>query len=208
MHPLDDPIAAALLQGILANPDDMDARLVYADRLEEIGESDQSRFIRVQMTTDNAPLTYELRGSAPRGERLVSGGHGFDWLWLRRFLVDHLHRFPSISGTLTFRHGFIEDIVCRCDGWLAHADAILAAHPVRRVTITESDISTGLHWDYLDSDMQIVYFKDKGPEFEYDQLPGEYGWVLHCMIAARWPGIKFTFTDPVQPETISEVTPG
>ena len=35
-----------------------------------------------------------------------------------------------------FRRGFVERVTCAGDDWARHGDAILAAHPVRRVTLT------------------------------------------------------------------------
>lgn len=39
-------------------------------------------------------------------------------------------------ANVTFHRGFVERITCTASDWLAHADAIRAAHPVRAVTLT------------------------------------------------------------------------
>lgn len=39
--------------------------------------------------------------------------------------------------TPEFRRGFVESLTCTSAAWLAHADAVLAAHPVREVAIAD-----------------------------------------------------------------------
>src|SRR6478609_7355432 len=96
---------AGLLAAVRADPADDVPRLVYSDWLDEQGQADFAHFIRHQIAVDTAPLVYEIRGHAPRGERIKSGGHAFDESWLTRFLVNHCHLFPSLSGEYVFRRG-------------------------------------------------------------------------------------------------------
>jgi len=42
----------------------------------------------------------------------------------------------SPPGVCTFRRGFVERVTCAGDDWARHGDAVLAAHPVRRVMLT------------------------------------------------------------------------
>ncbi len=41
-----------------------------------------------------------------------------------------------IPGCIEFRRGFVESVACTAADWIAHADAILAEHPVREVRLT------------------------------------------------------------------------
>ena len=51
---------AAFLAGIIANPEDDDVRLIYADWLEECGAAERAEFIRVQCELAKCPCRCDL----------------------------------------------------------------------------------------------------------------------------------------------------
>jgi len=90
----------------------------------------------------------------------VSGHTGVSW------------RVMEGGGTrsfirVEFRRGFVERVTCAGDDWARHGDDILAAHPVRKVTLTSA-----------------VPFED---------LDAIHGWMtddgVRLVLSARWPRI-------------------
>lgn len=102
----------AFLRTIRALPDDDTPRLVYADWLEETGETDRAEFIRLQCSGQESERERELLQ--------VSG--------------------PTWAGPLarqvygyTFRRGFIEEVTIGAASFLKIGEGLLAANPVRSV---------------------------------------------------------------------------
>lgn len=154
----------ALLASVLAAPDDDAPRLVYADWLDEHGEGERAELIRVQSELATMmPTTIRCKRAPPDDMR--SFHRNCRWCHLRlreRKLL--LTRLPGTStgrpsentraaaryvwaGPIAqledpdgngwqFRRGFIDSITCTAADWLAHADAILAQHPVQTVRLT------------------------------------------------------------------------
>lgn len=162
-HP--DPFLSA----ILASPNDDAPRLLYADWLEEQGEGERSEFIRVQV----ALAKHEPGSAADHWGDNIYGLHrgtapltgeckecvGIQALRRReRELLDAAPKpclfsgfpvaFTSAGGLWRSGRGFPEFIVCTAAAWLAHADALTAAAPIREVRLTtwpgaQSNESTG-----------------------------------------------------------------
>jgi uncharacterized protein (TIGR02996 family) len=116
------------IQAIRDEPDDDAPRLVYADWLEDQGESARAEFIRVQ-----CELT---RGVRDRGRSL-------ELLRRLRQLV-LLHREEWLGGLARwapdaiFERGFIDRVALRASTFLEHAGEILAEHPINRVALREA----------------------------------------------------------------------
>ena len=146
----------ALLARILADPGDDTVRLVYADWLEENGRSERAGFVRVQIEIARHPgmncgsMYCSERG--PEGlcddcrrfkrlrkrERELAERHAHDWdgppvPWTA--CLDATLP-PALGHSFVFRRGFVEAVTCTAADWLAHGDALLAAHPVTEVTLT------------------------------------------------------------------------
>lgn len=104
-----NPDQRALLNNVIANPDDDVARLVYADWLEEFGDDDDK---------ERAKLIHDMMGvkDIPLG-----------WVWVkdRDLPVKALHH-----------RGFAHTIRCRMSAWLKHGPAICEQHPIERVEIS------------------------------------------------------------------------
>jgi len=117
-----------LLGYILAHPDDDDGRLVYADWLEEAGQSDRAELIRVQLKRaalprwDAAQLPLKIRESQLLKE------HEDDW-------KAELPRFKGVSWG-EFRRGFISTArFNQLDVLKLKAGSVWAATPLEGIFI-------------------------------------------------------------------------
>jgi uncharacterized protein (TIGR02996 family) len=111
----------AFLQAIIENPEDDGPRLVYADWLEDHGESDRADFIRLQCELARLPGGDPRRKGLEARERALLKGHELEWLGPLRGRADKWQ----------FRRGFVESVKLGAEEFVDHAEAILAAAPVR-----------------------------------------------------------------------------
>ena len=90
----------AFIREIVACPDDLMPRLVYADWLEERGDS-QGEFVRVQCELTRTPATAPQYAELHRRERELLQEHRAEWI-------------ASIGSGIRWyqpRHGFIEELI-------------------------------------------------------------------------------------------------
>src|SRR5262245_6320063 len=109
---------AGFLKAILDSPDDDGPRLVYADWLDEHGESHRAEFIRLQVGLARlAP--WDPRRLKPRArEQGLLGRHGSTW-------AGGLRRYPY-----EFRRGLLEHIALdTVTRFLGSADTLFAHGP-------------------------------------------------------------------------------
>ena len=199
----------AFLEAILTSPEDDTQRLVFADWLEEQGETAYPEFIRLQCEAaalrkqpgwtpsatemaqydgDTLRNLFELNnhdrerkiGAAKRRANELFGKHGTDWL------ADFYGPFAGISAKM--ERGFVGSITCRAAEWFTNADAITAAHPIRTVRLTS--------WPGR-------YFEEQAPGPRGPlRLYGRQQWhdfstirqdvpLREALLAAEWPRIKF-----------------
>src|SRR3954468_10687525 len=85
----------ALLAGVCANPDDDTPRLVFADWLQENGEEERAEFIRVQVASEQLPLSNRARQPYFVRERELLDLHEDQW---RAELSDAFYGQPFIRG--------------------------------------------------------------------------------------------------------------
>ena len=119
-----------LLNAILDNPDDLDARLIYADWLDEHGYDDRANFIRCQIEgkTVSVPLTMAkdaeglLRCQAHETVRMAHPGSAI--------VVNRA------GDSLAWERGFIKTIFCPWRVWLLHGPSLACGHPVEQVVIS------------------------------------------------------------------------
>src|SRR5215213_6729162 len=111
----------ALLQAILAAPDDDAPRLVFADWLDEHGEPDRAEFIRVQVELARLPF-YEPRHADlnRRAEILLAP-------WRRKW------RLPHLAAHQAFRRGFVERITLNAELFISRAAELFGQCPLRRI---------------------------------------------------------------------------
>lgn len=151
-----------LLKAIMKNPDDDTTRLIYADWLEENGQCERGEFIRVQVALSRPTL---CEGTSPTGiacsklrprgkkdclpwckpccdfddlkkrEQQLVWSHDTDWRadFARQIGDNHDHYYAVAPE---WERGFVSHVTCTWEDWLKHGDAILAAEPVREVTLT------------------------------------------------------------------------
>lgn len=207
----------SFLRAIVAEPDDDLPRLVFADFLDEHGEPERAEFIRVQC--ELAPLA----GRCERGDGLSSWCMGAperhhpdcrtgrlrqrERKLLARISTEGLfwslqQRFGGDGGSWKYVRGFVSRITCSWDDWQQHADAILAACPIRGakdgcVTLTDlplfSAILNGGRTQMLELDGGNCRL---GLVFAVHQhcigRPAQWGLkVAADLLAAEWPGIRF-----------------
>jgi uncharacterized protein (TIGR02996 family) len=171
-----DATLAALLRDVLDAPDDDGARLRYADRLDELGEPERAEFIRLDCLRWREWPDFRLSGNWERhftdaGRKLTAVERRIDELsgaddgvCLR---CDWHAPVPHVGWDWQIRRGFVESVTCTAADFLTHADAILAAHPVRKVRLTE-----------------LNYHPDAA---NFRLSRAEYGiWISH-----RYPGVTF-----------------
>ncbi len=104
------------------------------------------------------------------------GGYG----WHRRENAS-----PETSIEAAFRRGFVEVIECTAADWLAHADALTAAAPIRAVRLTRTIESEGAAQFHALASKRGMLHDWGGRVQDWD------GYVLR-VFAVEWPRIAFT----------------
>lgn len=120
----------AFLRAIIDNPDDDLPRLVYADWLDEHGDSERAEFIRVQCELErtchegDTPARKRLR----RRERELRELHENEWLGpFVEFVQDPL-----------FQRGFVSGFMVNAAGLLAHADRLWRLAPISWIDLRDA----------------------------------------------------------------------
>jgi uncharacterized protein (TIGR02996 family) len=119
----------AFIRAIRAHPDDDLPRLVYADFLDERGDSARAEFVRVQI---------ELARLRPgdRGPRKALEARE------RALLAAHHERWEASvradAEEWRFDRGFIGQITTSAARFIAHSEALLREHPITGVHFAES----------------------------------------------------------------------
>lgn len=112
------------LQAILANPDDDQLRLIYADWLEERGDP-RGEFIRVQMElAATKPDPHRAHDLLVREKELLAA-HEEEWV----------RPLGSLLRGWTFRRGFLNEVEMSCGTFLSQAPALFQAAPVRGLKV-------------------------------------------------------------------------
>lgn len=199
-----DPTLAAILANILDHPDEDLPRLAFADRCDDLGLHDRAEFVRVQVEAArlrcSRPRTevirepYGDRYSAPAAETANRGPCGKcpecdrvtillarEAAMLDVAAVEDWAGFPAAYGITDwwYRRGFVAEVKLPAADWVAHADAILQAHPVQRVTLTTWPEGTATRANRLRKWKQ----------------PSRLGGHVLDSWRAEWPGVAFTLSD-------------
>lgn len=165
-----------ILRAILDDPADDLPRLAYADWCEENGQVDRAEFIRVEMHISRIcrsnrkgtpePDANRLDEMISRQSALMYGVWELGWL-------DPLPR-ELISGSVHNR-GFVAEVRCPLQMWLAHGPAIIRSHPVESVVATdrvaERLTNGGAAWG--SPQIGCIHSYATLPEEIYALLPGE-----------------------------------
>ena len=115
------------LQAILANPNDDAPRLIYADWLEEQGDTARAEFIRVQCELATMPKEHPDRKLLVQRELELRKRKHNPWMRQAR---------KNLTGG-EFARGFLEKVTMTSNQLLLHAEAIFQQHPVRTLRLTE-----------------------------------------------------------------------
>lgn len=187
----------ALLAAILANREDDTPRLVFADCLDENGESERAEFIRLQVELAQRPdriIGITWCCDTCQTENGVKHHSGCPILKLRRRereLLDKNHVTDlaynrtawalPIRGdwSVDFSRGFVSVVTCSWSDWLAHVDAIIACQPVERVkfTVAPNDDECIEHGAKVlaREDRPSLWTFDSWPRIEFE-FPPVRGW--------------------------------
>jgi len=114
----------AFLQAIIENPDDDSLRLIYADFLDEHGQSDRAAFIRVQCTLACLPEDDPRREELEATERALLATHADSWA--RQLNLE--------ARRVTFRRGFPEEVSTDARTLLASGREWFRLAPLRHLT--------------------------------------------------------------------------
>jgi uncharacterized protein (TIGR02996 family) len=115
--------SAELKQAVIANRDDDTPRLIYADWLDENGQSDRAAFIRAQVEAASAvPFSLSARKAHRRAENLLKLHRN---AWTR-----HLHK--TVVETPRFHRGFIDHVAVQPTDSKAVA-AIFNSEPLQSI---------------------------------------------------------------------------
>jgi uncharacterized protein (TIGR02996 family) len=131
----------ALLNAVLADPDDDLPRLVFADWLDEHGEPDRGEFVRVQVELSKWQAEHpdcfdEPLPACSRCRRILALRSRERELF-RGEWDEELGAFASTENPApVWRRGFVASVALSAADAAAHLDAVLAAHPVIEVTLT------------------------------------------------------------------------
>lgn len=120
--------AAAFLDAILHEPEEMSHRLVYADWLEEQGEPERAEFIRLQIERAR------LHPADPRARRYLRRETQLLSQQERRWLGPLTH----YAARYWFHRGFVEEISISLETFLQHGSQILAWAPLRKVHLRDA----------------------------------------------------------------------
>ena len=123
------------LDAILANPGDDLPRLVYADWLEENGESERAEYIRLAI--NNPHKDYYCRCDMCRHE-----------VRLMVKLYEPLCPWSDPRDQYRVNRGFIAEIRGPLAALLEHGPAICAEHPVTAVEVTDREPTLSAHAEY------------------------------------------------------------
>lgn len=119
---IDNP---ALFAAIIANPCEDTPRLAYADWLDENGDSDRARFIRLQYEIEKLPPIGLKASKAKKEEAALLEKHATEWAG----------GIGGLVSTFGFRRGFVEWVTIDADRFLHNGNRLFAVAPVREVRI-------------------------------------------------------------------------
>jgi uncharacterized protein (TIGR02996 family) len=175
----------AIIAAVKDRRDDDAPRLAYADYLDDtaadspdpVAARDRAELIRLQCKLARLPLPPGqsfVRRTVRESDLIAPDQQGLRFLpgWPLAWSHDE-----PVTGW-NWSRGFIDYLACPAADWLAHGDAIAAAHPVRQVRVTTwPSVAAVNEWE------QSRYGRSSPFGF--------YGSVKE-LFADRWPGITFT----------------
>lgn len=204
---------ADLLRAVLARPDDDTPRLAYADWLDDRGQSgdaERAEFIQVQVglaresfieacrlepfaTPPSRYGTHAGSGHCPgcdlaaRELELFAAAGQWQHEWMGPVHALTVCGIEWSAYLCWFARGFVERVKCSAAEWLTHADAMLAAHPVRRVhltTLPEYRFNAEGRTHFLGRDG--THWIPRGEGYDHSQRG-----IAAVLLGLEWPGVEF-----------------
>jgi uncharacterized protein (TIGR02996 family) len=120
----------ALLQAVIAEPEEEGPRLVYADWLDEQGrpeDADRAEFIRLQVELAHATEVTARTKQLRQREGELWSAHKAEWL---AHLPPHLRKHEP-----RFHRGFLEELSLPPASWARHGAKLFGRNPIFRVRL-------------------------------------------------------------------------
>jgi uncharacterized protein (TIGR02996 family) len=182
-----NPTESALLQAVIASPDDDLPRLVLADWLEENGQPERAEFIRVQIDLDKCQWQGDLiepwgRHLVHREIQLLGVDDSDKWFpgptWLELVAdtqVKDGYRFPDGSRSGILRRGFVSEVRCTLTDWCGGECPCFTNEPdYRHERCGGTGYLTGIGPAVVRSHpVEVVVLTDREP---WEERQGVYGW--------------------------------
>jgi uncharacterized protein (TIGR02996 family) len=110
------------LRAIIESPDDDAPRLVFADWLDEHGETERAEFIRVQIELATLPKSGRRTRLEEREKELLAR-HEEEWVKpIRKRVVSWV-----------FRRGFVAEVGVTLQAYMKHTYEVIRVAPIRRL---------------------------------------------------------------------------
>lgn len=179
-------LRAEALQLVLLHKPSDGPRLLYAEACDLAGDAARAEFVRVQCELAQIEA---IEHNCGNGEWKTTcpacGAYGAAeelrqrmWELFRGEWDEELGDFSKTDNPApVWERGFVASVSCSAADWLKHGDAVCAAHPVERLTLTTLN-----GWDGVGLRLR----RDADGPWRSD----------------RWPGVKFSL--PPQPTTYAE----
>jgi uncharacterized protein (TIGR02996 family) len=114
---------ASLFEAILAVPEDDAPRLIYADWLEEHGDTARAEFIRLQCALAQLPLEAAERLPLVSREQELLAEHGSRWGGV----------LPGLVHSWSYHRGFIDRVTCDAARFLALGEGLFRLTPLQHL---------------------------------------------------------------------------
>ncbi len=206
-----DDTLAGLMESIRADPNNDDLRLVYADRLEEMGEVERSEFIRTQVQLEPLRGTvctcpsygptdllcqWDLFEKLCDRERELLQQHWCQWNpyddlpdnWddCGIFCLNLVGtKWPYGHCAVGFHRGFAEHVGLKGEKWLTYGDTLCERNPIRVVELTTLP--------HLVRGNQLVRNVNKSMQLEVAgkvvEIPAGQKW-YRTALKLRWPSVQ------------------
>jgi uncharacterized protein (TIGR02996 family) len=137
-----DPLAAAFLADIVAHPEEDAPRLIYADWLDEHGESDRAEFIRLQIELPQllCDRHHDDTGHPACRCRFCLLRRRQDELFRGRWDAEVVPASWTESSRWpapVYRRGFMAVMTLPCAEWLRRGPALVRAAPLETVRLSD-----------------------------------------------------------------------
>lgn len=153
-----------LIRAIVLNPDEDVPRLMYADFLQEKGQSERAHYIRseIDITRSGGKSTMLVGSDSP------TRSHCCPWV------VADLDVFPfGMDWDVEYTRGFISHVTCSLADWMVHGSAICEARPVTRVLLTDKDCAADMDPDGNGADLWCFHETEWRDPWREHVLPNE-----------------------------------